>query len=289
MMSTLKRPVLWIGALVLVVLVCLYTGVFYSAGEQQPVSPTPQLTVKAVKKAASDLTRLNAPTASTAQAQPEGTTVIHIRDLDRYLDSLPTVGGDAYERAAMHDWMNTWGYNKGRENEYQHYSEETLRQLAEGGDIHAMVEYGYEMMRRPGGMPLGEEWFINAMVHGSLDAFLHMSIFVRRHMEHAETPEQMRGHALESLAWYEAAALRGNKELGLTGSTNFIRSNDIRLSPQDVQWLQARAQEIYRDLVARRAAAGLDEFDNSVPPVVDAYFERLSGLMEREKLGLPPL
>ncbi len=201
--------------------------------------------------------------------------------------------GNTQEKAEIDKWFNDGGYSIERKDEYADYSEDILRQLAEGGDFRAMNHYAWKLLRKPGELDAARHWFNNAIVHGSLAAFDDIAIITEtRVMEKADTPEQMHQAALESLSWYEAAALRGNKRSGYYHSPGFIRRHSIQLTPEDVAWITVRAQAIYQDFAEQRIAAGLGEFDNTVPPVVQGFYARLAESLssnERAKYGLPPL
>lgn len=71
--------------------------------------------------------------------------------------------------------------------------------------------------------------------------------------------------------------LRGDRLPAIIGSKDFIKINKLDLSIEDQQKIQARSQEIYADLVQKRSALGLGEFDNSVPDSVNRYLDFLDG------------
>lgn len=192
----------------------------------------------------------------------------------------PTVAGSPQNAAEVNDWFGARGYDfgKGSNNEYASYDIDTLEKLAQAGDVRAMKYWGKAVYGTVGGFEKAKASYINAAIHGSTDAINAVGLAMESSLySNAKLAEEKNIAALEILAWYNAAALRGDRLPAIIGSKDFIKINKLDLSEEDQQKIQTRSKEIYDDLVQKRRALGLDEFDNSVPDSVNRYLDFLDG------------
>jgi hypothetical protein len=159
-------------------------------------------------------------------------------------------------------WSETRGYiSKEDKAIYSSYSRESLVQMAEGGDIAAMQTLSV-MALSEGNSPAAFGYLQQAAARGSTYALAAIGTIKTAGLHLEEDSETRRSLALEGLAWYEAAVLRGDPAM-----TSYIESfkseHGIELAPDEVMLVKQNAASIYEVLADRREALGLDEFDNS--------------------------
>lgn len=189
--------------------------------------------------------------------------------------------GNAAEREKVHKWYVEQGYYEfdDKNQSYRSYDQATLEALAAKGDlraIDALAElYRTEEFVRNNGLAPSRQQFWNAAVWGSTVAFVRLAIGHESGLLWAKTEEEKRSISLEVLALYGAGELRGEKWLNRDGAATFKRVQNITLSDAEQKLVTARANQIIADLQQERRKLGLDDFDNSVPPEVEKFFNTL--------------
>jgi hypothetical protein len=195
-------------------------------------------------------------------------------------EEWPTVVGSPQNKAEINAWLSARGYrpNFTDIDEYASYDKATVEQLAQNGDIRAMQRLGDLLLGVDAGFAKSKSAFTDAAVHGSTAAMEAIGTVLESFVySNAKTVLEKREAVLDVLAWYNAAALRGDRLPISESAGSFIRINKIGLSDQDRVEIQARSQKIYDDLLQKRRALGLGEFDNTVPDSVNKYFDFLEG------------
>lgn len=193
-----------------------------------------------------------------------------------------TLLGTPAEAAVVKNWFTERGYSSwsGNPNEYSSYNEETLKKLADGGDIRAMDALGKLYLDTAHaadyGLNAAIPLYTKAAIYGSTDALqsLGVSKEIRGYLR-ADTDEARKVEALEVLSIYNVSALRGDKFPNDTVAAAFISNNSIVLTEADQQKINERSLQIYNDLQQKRRDLGLGDFDNSVPPEVNKFFVQL--------------
>ncbi len=213
----------------------------------------------------------------TAQQPTQPITQTTQQTLSPLAADFQSIMGNPADMAQVKSWFDTRGYVYWGEanNEYGSYSEDTLKKLSAGGDIRAMKKLG-DLYYGEFGFDKAKEVYLDAAVHGSTDAIhtigtmISISIF-----DKAKTPETKQAAAIETLAWYNAASLRGDRWPNIVGAKDFIKIENFQVTKEISDQIQKRSQEIYDDLAQKRRSLGLGEFDNTIPVSVESYFQQL--------------
>lgn len=197
------------------------------------------------------------------------------------IEALRTVGGTPSEQGIIKLWEEARGrYSDEDLAEYKSYDVDTLRQLADSGDLKAMMALA-QLLITP---PYVEQYdsaehfdLLNkAAVHGSTYALELYAITLGVNSTQGNTKIQ-HDALLEVLAWGGVAALRGDV---LPNSTLVALHKDAyrSLTEKDKHAIHDRALTIYDNLQAERLKLGLGEFDNTIPSEVkrmQSYFQHI--------------
>jgi|GEM_PF-337192 len=203
----------------------------------------------------------------------------------------PTISGSPANREEMDQWLYSRGYTSslsGKDEEYKSYSLETLKTLADGGDIHAMTALAAKIHDRAQSTKLIKR----AAVYGSTEALQLLALRSDTNYDLAEyegklSVEDKRKLLLESMAYNEVAVLRGDKVTWYYGESSFKNSRKIDFTETEWQQIKERAQVIYNELQQQRTELGLGEFDNSVPDSVKKYADILTAPKSKNSCNLP--
>jgi hypothetical protein len=177
-----------------------------------------------------------------------------------------------YTDAQMQE-VRAWARSRGSvtirsDGEYYSYNLETLRTLAENShDVKAMT-----VLAQMSGAAERLKWYRLAAVYGSSDALVGAAI--ASFENDPATPDDVkRAQLLDALAYKKVAELR-NDFLATRGFDIETLQNQagIRLTDEDKTMAEQMAQPLYDELEAQRVQLGLGKFDNSAPPVVEAYY-----------------
>ena len=169
---------------------------------------------------------------------------------------------------ASRGWYDTSDENQ---DDYKTYTEDTLKQLAENGDLKAL-----HLLAKWAPEDTSKRLLVKAAVYGSTFALINLKNHVVAHSGITkEMPEDSKRPVLiEAAAYLVVAAMRGDllhsKYMGI-GSLE-SRYN-MKFNDDDLKLAVNRAQQIYNSLESERIALGLGQFDNSIPPVVKARFK----------------
>lgn len=156
----------------------------------------------------------------------------------------------------------------GSDPEYYSYNREILRALAENSqDVKAMSVLAQMSV------PVERlKWYRLAAVYGSSDALAGAALAAFANDSGA--PEALkRAQLIESLAYLKVAELRNDFLAGRGVDIDELQNQaGVRLTQEDKAAAEQMAQPLYDELEAQRIQLGLGKFDNSVPPVVEAYY-----------------
>ncbi len=157
---------------------------------------------------------------------------------------------------------------------YKSYSDEMLEDLAKRGDVIALEMLGGKFINQHD-YKKAKIYYRDAAALGSTIALDMLAIITETlpvpNETKAQRKELVRLGYLESLALYKVIALRGNQRLADSNIRSVDRSYLIRnkeplnLKPEELEFINQRAQEIYSDLQARRTELGLGDFNNTTP------------------------
>lgn len=192
-----------------------------------------------------------------------------------------------FESEELVNWRLERGYPD-EVNAYGSYDEATLSALAESGDIRAIHTLAERLANR-GNLTDTDKAVISglyrrAALYGSTYAFLYLGIQQETDYKNLPVDHPNRhAMALEILATYNLAALRGDRMPNIARSNHFVEQNQLQLTEEDKQIIVDRSQEIYNNLSKHRYALALDEFDNSVPDSVNQYFNEVEAIQQKLK------
>jgi hypothetical protein len=182
------------------------------------------------------------------------------------------------DNAVIAQWKKERGYAvfvEGNQN-YDSYNLETLEKLANDGDGLAVQALARVNMLK--GFDNGINIYQKAAVKGSTEALALIAASIQGvRFNNASSPEEKKAALIESLAWDNVAALRGDRQ-SIISEMTLLKSKGITIETADQAVIKVRAQEIYNELQQERNALGLGDFDNSVPDAVRAYFDDLEAI-----------
>lgn len=193
-----------------------------------------------------------------------------------------TLFGNPVQAAEVGDWFASRGsYNFSDKNlTYKSYDKLTLEQLAAEGNMramHALADFYLDPKNiEYGGFDPAIEQFWNAAIYGSTGALENLALIHKiKIYEATNLVDDKKTAAIEVLALYKAASLRGDRWSELSDVPTFLQLENIHLLPDDQNKIELRAQEIYSDIESKRNAKGLGGFDNSIPDSVKNLFEKI--------------
>lgn len=172
---------------------------------------------------------------------------------------------------------------------YRTYDDDTLENLAEGGDIMAIKVMATRLMENPPSMDevseeeiqqeikLQEEYekklkryFDLALAYGDTElADYASSMYGRGWRNPRNTQSEIHNALLEKLAFAEFIEMRGDQSQKLKSASFIMESfsrflgEPVILTEDDKVLIHNRAQVIYNDLEAQREELGLGPFENS--------------------------
>jgi hypothetical protein len=188
-----------------------------------------------------------------------------------------TIGGTLREREVIEQWEINRGYmprGSSKEREYASYDLETLEKLAESGDMLAMTALA-DRYALKGDSKAKHTAQLKAVVLGSTFLFMDLGITQENIYRKNKNSDNSKEYAIETLALYKTATLRGDESFELNMARVFIKKNNLHITEEDHEKINQRARKIYEELQNARHNSGLGDFDNSVPPEVQKMFFKL--------------
>jgi hypothetical protein len=241
--------------------------------------------------------RVTMPIAANNNSKPNATHDLPTKTNSSYADNYvwPTVGGSPANMEEFKQWSYSRGHTywfEGKTDEYSAYDLETLKKLANSGDIHAMEA----LSRYPGISGKSKIMLLNrAAVYGSTSALQSIAIGLDSEYSPTDdnfdeklTPEERHTNQLEAMAYYELAGLRGDKGVKLGGLKYYASYKKIEFTAEEKQQIKVRGRELYNELQQQRTNLGLGDFDNTVPASVTKLVE-LDNSPESVRLCALPL
>jgi len=195
-----------------------------------------------------------------------------------------TIQGTPADAELIHRWRSARGtYTKHELEVYKAYGIETLEQLMRDGDMQAAIALAELYVSDKYVEQYGISYALAALqwaaIFGSTDALGRFGDAYRSlNYSSLDNPE-MRHIWLESLAWENTAALRGDS-MPNNSAEAFMKYSKFEVTEQEKRWIQERSNEIYNDLLKKRMDLGLGDFDNQTPPEVVRYFSHLTNYMD---------
>lgn len=195
-----------------------------------------------------------------------------------------SVYGTSQEEAEVKNWCSARGAKCALEQQdekiYESYDIATLESLSNSGDVRAMTHlaerYAKDFIDKgepDKGFELRNQLYFKAASYGSTDALLKLGLAANTGTFKSQF--QGRELALEALAYYEVAAMRGDRFGKVLLGNLPVRENELVLTDADYAYIETRAEEIYQGLQRKRHELELGEFDNEVPESVKRYFDRI--------------
>lgn len=179
------------------------------------------------------------------------------------------------EKMEAEAWFAAKGQIGKVNSEYLTYSIETLEKLVKDGDINAIVPLGFAYLRRSG-PEVALQFYLDMAARGYTHVYSQIgNLETSYKFEKAASAEEMSLSAIEVLANYNVAKLRGDRWPNITDGQFFIQRYKVQLSAEDQQQIDVRSREIYDQVQQKRTELGLGNFDNNVPESVKKYFDRM--------------
>jgi len=156
-------------------------------------------------------------------------------------------------------------------NRYNDYQPQTLKLLAEQGDLLALTA----LVLNPNTPEDRRNWAARqaAVYGGTGSAMSHISTSLKGKsaMQMSQNKkEDAKKSFLESVAWDEFAIMRGDRLLldTIPFTLSLDGMHEMEITKEDETWISNRAHQIYAELTQERILKGLGDFDNSIPKVV---------------------
>lgn len=199
-------------------------------------------------------------------------------------DKILSVYGTAKEEALVKSWCieraAICGLDLQNEKVYENYETTTLEAMADNGDVRAMLQlgrrYAEEFISKGNadkGLELRNQQYFKAAIYGSTGALMQLGLAANTGS--LKSSKHGRELVLEPLAYYEVAAMRGDRLAKSNLGWLALKGSDVKLDDADYTYIETRAEEIYQDLLRQRKELGLGEFDNEIPEPVKRYFDRI--------------
>jgi hypothetical protein len=192
--------------------------------------------------------------------------------------------GDAVSRAEISEWFAKRGSftfldgypydNQGKPipTAYDNYNIDTLKKLGDDGDLRALDK----LVRSSKNADESKQLLEKAAIFGSTQALAELGVMANTiYLSPNKTIEEKKAIMIESLAYYEAAQIRGDWTANMDFGRILQKQQQIDLTEADKAEIQERAKVIYDDLQTKRTAMGLGDFDNSIPDSVMKYYEEM--------------
>lgn len=179
-------------------------------------------------------------------------------------------------------WDSEHGYMSREDSQvYQSYSEQTLKDLSNAGDVKAMMALGLYYIEKDNRPDDSNAQFHKAAVYGATVALTYLASQAQIDMiatEADKTPEGREQGVTEIMAYYKVAAMRGDQGQSVANINAYTTVYKVRygqelsLDKEQLDEIDRKAKAIYDDLQKQRHDLGLGDFDNSTPEVLKKRF-----------------
>lgn len=176
---------------------------------------------------------------------------------------------------ASRGWYDT---SQANQDDYKSYSREVLKQLADSGDLNAL-----HMLNRGAPIPEKKALLTKAIMYGSTFAIVIMTDVEMPEyhlMGQQPTDEEIKKDVINAAVYPVLAKMRG--ELDYTPESEFPKLEKefaVQLSDADRKLIEEKAAKLYAELESQREQLGLGKFDNTIPPIAQAYY-RSNGVLK---------
>lgn len=195
------------------------------------------------------------------------------------IETLSITNADAQDNIVWHADRGYYSFDE--QAVYKNYDLAVLKGLAGDGDTRALNELANRSIEI-GNFASAEEYFWDAAARGDSAVLLNLARLKQTSRSLEEQPMEReandRGSALDGLALIELASLRGDVGLASVGrkiisnTYQFATGESLELSVMENELIALRAEELYQDLLKKRHALGLGDFDDSSSKVVKEIF-----------------
>lgn len=177
--------------------------------------------------------------------------------------------------AEVRKWRESRGwYDTSQENQddYKSYSRDMLEQLAYTGDLKALHLLSKEMLE-----PEKKVLLSKAIMYGSTYAIVAMKyVEMPAYNLTGQWPadEERKKDVINAAVYPALAKMRG--EVDDNPEHEFPELEEkysVRFTEEDRQLIQKKAEKLYADLENQREQLGLGKFDNTVPPLAQAFYK----------------
>lgn len=199
-------------------------------------------------------------------------------------------------RANFNLWEAVNGYSYKKINRhnltrfiYKIFNDESLNMLINRGNVKAILTLADRHRFKSKRQKETLELYKLAAVYGSTSALDRIARGIV--LSIGKKPTQARDElCIQAISWSEVAYLRGDLEsYGRMGLFLGAITPPITLTPEDFEKAKTNAKTIYQELLSRRMALGLGDFDNTVPPSVKVMTERYYGVDPYKDIRTQPL
>ncbi|PUA28528.1 MAG: hypothetical protein B0W54_19000 [Cellvibrio sp. 79] len=181
-------------------------------------------------------------------------------------------------------WDDERGYISGNDMQiYQSYSEETLKDLSDSGDVKAMIMLGSYYIQKENKPEESAAQYHKAAVYGATSVFADLASKAQIDALSNETDKTDEGReqvVTEVMALYKVVAMRGDPR-GSTANINAYQEvykvrykQELSLGEDQLNKIDLRAKAIYDELQKERHQLGLGDFDNSTPDVIKKSYSK---------------
>jgi len=182
------------------------------------------------------------------------------------------------EVSIVDDWFKRSGYSTIEDDVYRSYSNAVLEDLSNKGDLAAMRILEEKNLAK-GNLTGAKAFAEKGIVHGSLQSIQSMANYTEPSMK--GLPYDIAISRLkESLAYLSLLKIRGD---GYRASVSRAASLKVfgngynvqnPLSSEDDEWINTRAEQLYKQYQTTRTELGLGDFDNDIPQEVKDFYEK---------------
>ncbi len=219
---------------------------------------------------------------ATVEFDPEVEALSDL-DIEMRMAGLPAQG----DHLAFREHLDArgWGVSPTTSSEYANYDWETLESMADSGDfvglsaldskITSVYPVDYERLGKLREKAAMFGMTVSAIMHGRTLLGEYEVLLKHPNMDESPTYKDAdpRKRIVDGLAWLDFAASRGDLQ-AVQYMTNAVADPKLAITEEDLQAAKVEAQRIYQRLSEQRAARGLPEFDDHIPPEAIRMYEQ---------------
>lgn len=185
--------------------------------------------------------------------------------------------GTEEQIAELDEWQISRGWfdtSNANQDDYKTYSKEALEELAKNGDIKAL-----HLLEKSASLSESKDLMLKAAVYGSTRAFANLINIATTEYSGSPTEIEAKETLINIAVFSTLAQMRSDFLLPLENEVlRFEKKYAVTLDDADLQLVAEKSSALYNDLERQREQLGLGKFDNSIPPVVQAYYKAQQAL-----------